>query len=550
MTPSAWFPSRFPARTTLPGNRSDAGRPARPAPVRPFRSLVLCGAVAAFGLLGCFEDEQGPTETERETSRLSASAGTDSLEELVGEMVELESFEYYKGNGEAKIRGAHNGYEAAIAKDPGNNEAKLGSAITGILVALQSQSMKNLMEEVTESQSLFDEDIAQGAPAARGRVLAKVAALRDFPEFHAIQDTLGKVLLPALEKSIARVTDVHKDKNFRLEVELDREDYELDHAEVSVFLASLKAVHGILTLYLSYDIDIDRNGDYSFIDDLETLEDLEDFSALNDRQEAALQHVVKVLDPNSPFLAVRPSWKGRLNQVDEEIFSAVSILRDGLASIESEKDDQGDDILRVCDEFSSSSSCIDSESYENALQSLDSARKYMKQHYKIALPKGLGSLSVDFAAFLRVQDYKKMLPHYGFYPPREWSETKPVLYFTNAQGKVTGDINELQRIDSLADKENWTPMVIISEVQAVVKLRDPTFQGLFPGLTEERFWRIIQTSMEEDWGVVDYDDEEDLLSLEKKQSGSKAVQGSSTSARSIAYQVMSPDFFWRLLALK
>lgn len=490
----------------------------------------FCAAalLSALAFTGCFEDEKGPTAAEVEESRQMSSQGSDSLEALVGEMMQLQSFEYGRKEGKGKVEAAHRGYEAALRRDPGNGEAKLGSALTGILLAVQSPGMGRLLDEVTGGEPLFDQDLAKTAPENRSRVLLKAAALRQLPEFHEVQDTLAAILLPALEKAMRQVEEVHRDPAFFVLVELDGESYELDHAEVGILLASLKASHALLTLFLAYDLDIDENGSYDYLETLETLDGLENFQTLNPDQEAALRHLTRLLGPSSSFLTVRPAYQARLDKVDDGILSALKILRESLASIPRETDSQANDLLRVCAEYP----CLNPADHRDFLAGLDTAIRYVNRPYSLTLSTGT-VVQVDFSAFLRVQDYKKMLPHYAFFDPKEWSEEKPVFYFTDARGNKTGTLKDLERLGEKAETESWDPSRATAELRKIVKFRDPTFQGVLPGMTEDRLWDLIAENIETE-GELSLDE-----GLEKK-----------AAPKALALKTLSPELLWTLLGAR
>ena len=91
----------------------------------------------------------------------------------------------------------------------------------------------------------------------RAGVLRKVAAASTFPEFHELQDSIGNVLLPALDDAIGRLKAAYDDPDFSMTLTLDGEPRELDHAEAGILLAGVHAIRGLITLWLSYDLDID-----------------------------------------------------------------------------------------------------------------------------------------------------------------------------------------------------------------------------------------------------------------------------------------------------
>jgi len=202
-------------------------------------------------------------------------------------------------------------------------------------------------------------------------------------------------------------------------------------------------------------------------------------------------------------------------------------VRESLGSISRETDAQYDDLIHVCPPFEEGS-CIAAPDFQQALNAVDSARKYMNQPYEFRLTDIDTTIQVDFSAYFRVQDYKKMWPYYGFYDPKDWSDAKPAIYFTDKAGNITGDIMTLKRISDAADSLNTPPAQVIAQIRAVIHLQDPTFQGFLPGATEDAIWNIL---------------------LKKAQLGGKRIAGSvtETGLPKIAASTLRPDFALTLI---
>jgi hypothetical protein len=324
----------------------------------------------------------------------------------------------------------------------------------------------------------------------RARVVSEMAAALTWPEFHVIQDSIAKVLLPILEDAIDRIGIAYHDPAFSMILTIGGTARELDHAEAGILLSGIQALHGLVTLWLSYDFDLDYQGSYAWIAALANLGEVKKFSDLTDAQRDALRKGTELLGPNAPFLSVRPAWKERLAKVDGEIQSALGVLRESLASIPLERDAQDDDLIHMCAP-SEAGACLAATVYQKALAGVDTARKYMRQPYPVRLADIDTTLRVDFSAFFRVQDYKKMLPYYGFYDPKDWSDEKPALYFTDKEGRITGDIMTVKRICDEAGIQGTPPARVVARLRTVIHLQDPTFQGFLPGATEDDVWNIL-----------------------------------------------------------
>lgn len=465
----------------------------------PYNYLMMASLAASTAWLGgCFlgSDDSGPSAGDVDQSNTSTAEANQNLESSVTRMSDFSQFEYGKED-LTDLRASRADYEEALRLNPGNSQAQMGMALTGILLAAQSDHLSSVVNQTLDSKSPFDTRLVEGAPLARTGVLRKVAAAADLPEFHVIQDAIADTLLPALEDAIVRLEKVYQDPAFTMTLTMDGEPRELDHAEAGILLAGTHAIHGLLTLWLSRDLDIDSEGSYDYLDAFQGLDTISDFSQLTADQRSSFNKAAQILGPSSPFLTVRAGWGSKLGAVDGEIKTALSVLKESVASVDLETDPQGDDLIHLCG-TAETGSCMDRDSYSAGKDVIDSAVKYLAQPYMVDLPDIDTSIAVDFAAYFKVQDYKKLLPYYGFYNADEWSENKPVLYFTDAQGQVTGNIKTLTQIAEDADSLGTPAAEVVARLRAVIHLQDPTFQGFLPGATEDGIWNLIRKQAEAD----------------------------------------------------
>jgi hypothetical protein len=489
--------------------------------MRTTHKYVLLAAMAASTtwLGGCFlgSDDSGPSAENVGKSNSSTEKGNEGLVNSVTRMSDFSQFEYGKED-LTQLRTARADYEEALRLNPGNSQAQLGMALTGILLAAQSDHLSKVINQTLDAKSPFDTRVAEGAPAARAGVVRKVAAASDLPEFHVIQQAIADTLLPALDDAINRLNAVYNDPSFSMMLTIDGESRELDHAEAGILLAGVHAIKGLLTLWLSRDIDIDYNGSYDYLESFADLDTIHDFSQLTEKQKADFNKAAEILSPSSPFLTVRSGWGDKLAGVDDEIRSALNTLKDAIASIDHESDPQANDLIHICVGFEEGG-CIDRSEYGNAQDVIDSARKYMSQPYVLELPDIDTTLKINFAAYFNVQDYKKLLPYYGFYNANEWSDAKPILYFTDSQGHITGNVKDVQDILDEADSTGAPAAQVVAQLRAIIHFQDPTFQGFLPGATEASIWNLIQKQAEYEDQHKD-GDEGIVYGLQKQGAGS------------------------------
>jgi len=455
------------------------------------------------------------------------------MSEMISRMTTGE-YEYGKEN-LSTLEIAKAKYASALRANPDNSQAKFGSALANIMLAAQDKKLSDLINKTFDARSPFDGQVVEKAAEMIPIVMKKAAELAEtYPEFHEIQDALAESLLPAMDNALLSLTEVYADPSFSMMVAIDGRIREIDHAEAGVVLAGVKALRGLLTLFLSYDIDIDKNGSYDYFDNLDAINGLEDLDHLTAQQKEALVHVTTLMAPGSTFLAVRPEWKVRLGAVKSEIDGAVGIARASLASIKTETDTQIDDLLRLCNQGQIRDECIETEDLNQALDVLDSVTKYMKQPYRMELSDLDTTVIVDFTAQLNIQDVKKMLPYYDFYPQSQWDSQHPVFYFKNASGKVTGDLNDIESIDSAYHEGVINIAEMIDALKNIIYFQDPTFQGLLPGATEASIWALIQKEAE-------YSDSEVIYSEPEY------VFNGLPLGKRTALKTMSPRFSFKLI---
>ncbi|MEO7426031.1 MAG: hypothetical protein ABI036_12650 [Fibrobacteria bacterium] len=453
--------------------------------------LLAAAASSLIGLTGCLfgSDNSGPSEENVSKSENSSQLATANLESNIERMRDLDQFRYGEED-LTDLRASHSQFAEAVALNPGNNKAHLGMAITGILLAGQSEKLASVINQTVDSRSPFDTRLTEDTPLLRVSALRKVAAASTLPEFHVIQDAIADTLLPALEDAMVHLKTVYDDPSFSMILTNEGESRELDHAEAGILLAGAHAIHSLLTLWLSRDIDIDHNGSYDYLESFGGLDTISDFSQLSQKQKEDFNKAAEILGPTSSFLTVRPAWSARLGAIDGEIKSALAILKESIASIDMETDPQGNDLIHIC-AMVDEGPCIDRSAYTDGKAVIDTAIKYMSQPYALHLPDIDTTILIDFSAYFNVQDYKQMLPYYGFYNANEWSDEKPVLYFTNASHQITGNIKTLTKIVEDADSLGTPASEVVAQFRSVIHFQDPTFQGFLPNATEAGIWNLI-----------------------------------------------------------
>ncbi len=471
----------------------------------PMIRTPLTWAIAAAGFLclyGCISSSNGPSTADQNASDAAVNQANAELSGTVTDLSNISQFQYGKED-LTSLKNSNADFQHALQLNPGNEQAKVGAALTGVLLAAQSPGISNQINHTVDAGSPLNLELPKQAPLARLAVVRAVAAQDTIPEFHQIQDSVAAILLPALEDAIAKLTDVYNDPNFSMTLTIDSSARKLGHAEIAVLLAGFKTTHALSTLLLAYDYDIDDSGSYDYLRVLDSmgvdsLSQVSDFSTLPQSQKDAINTLTGLLKPGSPFLAVRPAWQAKLAGVDGEINDALAVLQNGLAAVEAQTDP--DYLLHVCPGTGLGSDCIESGDLSQAVTGVDSVQKYMTQPYSVSV--GDTTILVNFAAYFNVQDYKKLLPYYNFYDVGDWSADKPVIYFTDAAANETGNLKTVSDILNQADSLNTPAADVIAQLKPIIHWQDPTFQGFLPGGTEDKVWAIVLKEAEAGQGPL------------------------------------------------
>jgi hypothetical protein len=452
--------------------------------------LLAAAASSLIGLTGClFGSDNSSAPADVTGSETSSQRATSNLESNLARMSDLDQFRYGKEN-LADLRESHSQFAEAVSLNPANSKAQLGMAVTGILLAGQSDKLASVINQTVDSKSPFDTRLTENAPLMRVSALRKVAAADSLPEFHTLQQAIADTLLPALEDAIAHLQKVYADPAFSMTLRIEDEPRELDHAEAGILLAGAHVIHSLLTLWLSRDIDIDYNGSYDYLESFGDLDTVTDFSQLTQQQKDDFNKAAEILGPTSSYLTVKPEWAARLGAIDGEIKSALGILKESIASIDKETDPQDDDLIHIC-WINEDVPCMERSAYTDGKAGIDTAIKYMSQPYALHLADIDTTILIDFSAYFKVQNDKKMVSYYGFYDANQWSEAKPVLFFTNAAGQETGNFKTWLQIAKDADSLGTPASVVVAQYRALIHFQDPTFQGFLPGATEAGIWNLI-----------------------------------------------------------
>lgn len=436
-------------------------------------SIVSAATMGIMTLGACswgVDDEYVADKVAAEQHKASASPSMESAIDgvLSGDNLDLSNFDA------SEFQQASRDYSAAIEADRNDAEALFGRALTSVVAVMGDPSVKDAMDEVTGSNNPM---MASGDQSTAIR-LAKIATSSDdaFPQISKIQDDVAGPFFNALDQAILDLDQVTRSDNFEMNVTIDGESRLVGLSEAYTLLAGYRVMRAQMTLAMSRNVDIDQEGSYDFIDHLSDDELGENLSnqTLSKSQEDALNHLVDLMSVGSPFLTIREGWQDRVDQIVPEVRQAALDMKSAITEVK----DDSDYLLNGQD--------MSLSDRDNMQEAIDSLLRYLDEPFQIELNHG-AQVEVFLPALLSVRDPKALFPYYEFYEPNEWSEEKPIIFFTDGNEK-TGSLQDIQDIDNMNIRNSQK----ISRLKSIIYFQDPTFAGALPEMTRSRLWKLIE----------------------------------------------------------
>jgi len=444
-------------------------------------NLRFWSLLAAVALLfsACGDDSPSRVITEEDiiaSDELSTQAKEDLGTAITGMMNDGVPTDYETMD-VSEWKAANVDFKEALAKNPNNEHAKFGMAVTNFMVAIKSESVENLYSDISNSSNPFGSNSSTG-------VMLKTAVAEniligqqqnELPEMHEIQDTLAAVIIPALDEAISALKELQADPTFVEELNIDGEIRKMGYSEISTLLAGYRVIRAAFVFYVSWDLDFDQNGSYDWLEGFEDESAIPEGDLFTPAQEEALQVVIDMYSVTHPFMTIRPAWEAEYKQIDEQILLAAQDVKSALNSLP-------DDEM-----FLMNSGDVEPGEIEDANAALDSVIKYLQQPLTVTIPEINEEITIEFSAITQITNPKALGFAHGFYDVNTWDEEHPVLYFTDANGVKTGDVTDL--VDILSD-EMLSDAQKIAALDDLLYIPDPSFSGVFPGMTEARYWDI------------------------------------------------------------
>lgn len=430
-------------------------------------SLTLMSTSCFFGS----DDYKGDTVQANQEKQAAQPVMNDAINGIMnGDNLDVSNFDA------SDFEAANHHYNLALDADKNDSEAKFGRALTAVMAAMGDPAVEGVVDEVSGDQNPINKfDQAETTQLAKQVYQLAVTPANEFPKISQLQDSISGPLLGALDQSITDLESVVKDNDFSMELEIDGQTKKVSRVEANILLGGFRILRAQLVLVLSRNLDIDQNGSYAFMDVLaqESMDANFENGTLTQDQVAAMNHVLELLEMGGSFMTIRDGWNQRFDGILGELKKAAQNFKTA-----SEVVPTGSDYLMNSDNFTASNS-------QDVQTGIDSLMKYLENPMDVTTDSG-DELKVFLPALLSVRDPKALMPFYEFYSPNQMAQAESPLFFTDGQVK-TGDFSSINDIEVQYSLDSER----ILALKEIIHFQDPTFNGLFPGMTRDRLWALI-----------------------------------------------------------
>jgi hypothetical protein len=356
---------------------------------------------------------------------------------------------------------AENLYREALAADPSNPSANFGAAFTRILGVFADTAIKNSVKRWEGFDPESPSMLKFGLPAGTGDMTVPTAALSknlfkiiraaqsDPPTITEMQTMIKNHLLPRVEYAIARMAVVEQHPAFEMRISGKMQgrptatDVYLDMTEVYIMDAMLHGMKATIEQFLVFRFDLDRYNTRSIV--------------------AALQPT------NATFFVLAPDGAARAQSIKSSLLSAVGKIRSGVNFLKSETDNQDNDIIKK------GAGGIAQNDLDTVLVYLNKIESALTGVFTVEL-KDADSDGNDYTIQVSLNNFFSNLPQN---PKQAWFPAYTID--TTAHGSILW---------------RWQ-----AQNYATFTFPDPTFSGLFPGMSNETLKRILYIDEAFSWRV-------------------------------------------------
>lgn len=412
--------------------------------------------------------------------------------------------------------------QQVLAKYPGHCGAQFAKATVTLSNIVNSDELDTLVQLMNdlEAQNSGDEDYAdeyddaidisaslfklkaEDVPAALFKGSASLKQ-SDPVTITRIQNVVESTVMPILDTTMTYLQNAKDYNNFAFQFSRNGRTYEIDKGEIGPALASLKVLKSYLVFFLAHQMEVAQGGTYDWVETMGTIDDLDKMTAA---QTAAMDHLVSLFNSNSAFSTIKPEWRTAYAGIPGLLESAITDVQDGLRyGIEESKTGlltQSNDIYVV---GTGTDADVNPADLQDAIDKMERARKYLQGPVTVTYNKGKNSLTFDVPKFFSiVNGYQDLLPYHKINAYNTWDDivatemdtmgtyvytsnerTRGPFYFTDASGKATFGEDLSGELNDLVDSKG------IAALSTKIIFPDPTFGGIFPGMTNAKLWETL-----------------------------------------------------------
>jgi len=422
--------------------------------------LVIVTIAYQYGCAKKSSDPVSPSTNDPQSSKIKSDQAYQMME---NEMDKAVNGNYTNASSydQINIGGANALYKEALNTNAGNMDAQFGAAISEIMCAYSDADINQLVKDLEQSFN----DYGLGKIISRPIIPAKASqmivpleilagnlfalnkiALKDPPLINRIQQVLSDKFLPRINYAIDRlnIIESHPDFEFiissKMQGDLQLNPVRVYITEAEFINAGLQGVKAALEIFLIYNFDLPNYEQSTLI------------NALNQN--------------NTTFFVLKSDGQQRVASIKNDFNSMLTKAKSAINYLESVSGKKNDAIIKL-------------GSGNVQQKDLDSVKKYLNMAYNSLTQNvsvKLNNADTDgnsYTVNINIGNYLNNLPN---------NPKKNLLpsYSITSVGTGKFDIKFSFDAQSYAD----------------FNFPDPTFCGLFPGMSNETLKRILQIDKE------------------------------------------------------
>jgi hypothetical protein len=430
---------------------------------RFYHSTLPFIALAAMTLLwGCSEESTGPSDG----TGGDVSAAYTELENQMYLMSTI-SIKNPSDLDQVSFLKANQSYRNSVSASSNNAAANFGAGLTEILMIYYDPSVNAMIKRwdsvslgKSSATSFFRFGIPSGTKEmsvptqALARNMAKIvqAAVVNPPLIGEMQNLMRNNVLPHIDYALARFAVVESDPNFEFKIsgkmqgDPNLDSLMLDNTEVYIMDGVLMGLKAVVEQFLVYRFDLPAY---------------------------TTQAIVQALQPNNTtFFYLASDGATRSQSVLTDIKGMIGKFKSAINYLNSETDNQSDDIIKISQ---SGDRSVPIEDLDTTVVYLDKALNYLSTPQSITLTDA----DIDGNDYTIQVNIAQLYNNPPQNPKTAWFPTYSVD--TSSNGAI---------LWHWQDKD-----------YASFNFPDPTFSGLFPGMTNANLKRILHIDEAFAWKV-------------------------------------------------